>query len=57
MNECNVIKYVAYRTAAKLRVLQRALHSEFLKIVIVQGDRIDETNKQLSLEKTASVYY
>jgi hypothetical protein len=45
MNECNAIKYAAYRTAAKLQVLQRALHSKFLKILIIQGDWVDETNR------------
>lgn len=31
MNECNIIKYAAYRTAAKLGVLRRALRSKLLK--------------------------
>jgi len=37
MNECNVIKYAAYRMAAKLGVLRRALRSKFLKTLSHSG--------------------
>lgn len=33
LQECNVIKYAAYRTAAKLRVLQRTLSSTYPKAI------------------------
>jgi len=29
MKECNIIKFAGYRTAAKLRVLQRVVHSKY----------------------------
>jgi len=36
VRECNIIKYAAYRTAAKMCVLQRALHSMYLKLFLWQ---------------------
>lgn len=37
LRECNVIKYAAYRTAAKLCVLQRTLHMEQVRMGLVVG--------------------
>ncbi|KAK7865094.1 hypothetical protein R5R35_014629 [Gryllus longicercus] len=36
-DECNVIKYSAYRTAAKVRALQRTLRLEHVRLGIVSG--------------------
>ncbi|XP_069681620.1 dystrophin-like isoform X2 [Periplaneta americana] len=37
INGCNIIKYAAYRTAAKLRVLQRALYMDSVRLGLVAG--------------------
>lgn len=49
MNECNIIKYAAYRTAAKLGVLRRALHSKFLETLSHCGGQTKMRLKTLSL--------
>ncbi|XP_039277157.1 dystrophin isoform X2 [Nilaparvata lugens] len=37
LNECNSIKYAAYRTAAKMCVLQRALGMEHVRLSVIAG--------------------